>query len=293
MNIIEDLKLQYRTGGVANKLIYWNVALFVLPSLFFGFLGLFNVHIDFLQYVSLSSDPADLLWKPWSIISYAFFHFGIMHLLFNMIVLNFASRLFITFFTQKQLLSLYFSGAIFSGIIYLVCYFIFPSLANTTVSMVGASGAIMAIFFATVTYAPLMEVRLMLIGRLKLWHIGLFYLVVDLIQLPKENTGGHLAHLGGALFGYIYIKQLHQGNDLGLWFTKLLDFFANLIGRKKSTPFKKVHKNYRQPAAKNVSKIIVKDKNQQQVDEILDKINQSGYDSLSKEEKEFLFRAGK
>ncbi|MET0760111.1 MAG: rhomboid family intramembrane serine protease [Flavobacterium sp.] len=293
MSIIEDLKMQFRIGDVVTKLIFWNVALFAIPSIIFGLLQLFRIHIDFLSYVSLSSNPIDLLWKPWSIISYAFFHFGIFHILFNLLMLNFSGRLFVTFFTQKQLLSLYFVGAIFAGIIYIVSYMFLPSLADTNTSLVGASASVMAILFATVTYSPLMEIRLFLFGNVKLWHIALVLIVIDLIQLPMNNTGGHLAHLGGAFFGYIYILQLKKGTDIIGWFTTILDALANLFAGKKSVPFKKVHRNYNQPTTKNVSKIVTKNKEQQQIDEILDKISQSGYDSLTKEEKEFLFKSGK
>lgn len=293
MNILDDLKLQYKIGGSAQKLLYWNVGLFAIPYVVFAVLSLFGININFLRYVSLSSNPVDLLWKPWSIITYAFFHSGFLHLLFNMLVLNFSSRLFLTYFTQKQFLNLYFTGTIFAGIIYIISYYLFPSLSSVDVSLVGASGAIMAILFAVATYSPLMEVRLLLIGNVKLWHIAFFLIVIDLIQLPLENTGGHLAHLAGALFGYIYIKQLQRGNDIGSWFSFLMDKLVNLFSRKESTPFKKVHRNYMSKPEKAVSKIVTKDKTQQQIDEILDKISQSGYDSLTKEEKEFLFKAGK
>lgn len=294
MSILEDLKLQYKIGGVANKLIYWNVGLFAIPMIVFGLLSLFHIDINFLFYVSLSSDPADLLWKPWSLISYAFFHAGILHILFNMIMLNFSSRLFTTYFTQKQLFGLYILGSVFAGLIYIVSYFIFPALSSANATLVGASGAIMAILFATVTYNPLMELRLLLIGRVKLWHIAFFILIIDLIQLPLENTGGHLAHLGGALFGFLFIKALQNGTDLSNIVSVVLDFFANLFKPKKATPFKKVHKNYaQQPKKETASRIVTKDRTQQQIDEILDKISQSGYDSLTKEEKEFLFKAGK
>ena len=293
MSILNDLKLQYKIGGTAQKLIYWNVALFAIPYVFFALLSLFKIDINFLQYVSLSSNPKDLLWKPWSLFTYAFFHSNFLHIFFNLMVLNFSSRLFLTYFTQKQFLNLYFLGIIAAGVIYLFCYFIFPSLSSLNVNLIGASGAIMAILFATATYSPLMEIRLLLVGNVKLWHIAFFIIVIDLVQLPLENTGGHLAHIGGALFGFIYIKQLQKGYDIGAWITKSIDGVSNLFGKQKSTPFKKVHRNYTLKSEQPISKIIAKDKNQQQIDDILDKISKSGYESLSKEEKEFLFKAGK
>jgi len=293
MSIIEDLKLQYKIGGFAQKLIYWNVALFAIPYIVFGLLGLFGIQINFLYYVSLSSNPADLLWKPWSIITYFFFHSGFFHILFNMMILNFSSKLFLTYFSQKQFLSLYFVGGIFAGIIYILSYFLFPSLAHLQVSLVGASGAIMSILFAAATFSPLTEIRLMFIGNVKLWHIAFALIVIDLIQLPLENTGGHLAHLGGAFFGYLYIKQIQKGIDLGSWFTKLIDKLAVVFSQKEANPFKKVHVNYNNAQEKPTSKIIKKDIKQQQIDEILDKISQSGYDSLSAGDKDFLFKVDK
>lgn len=295
MNILDDLKLQYRTGGIAQKLIYWNVGLFAIPAIVFGLLSLFGQHIDYLYYVSLDSLPSSLAWKPWSLITYAVFHSGIFHLFFNMIVLHFSTRLFITYFNQKQLLGLYILGGIFAGLVYIASYLVLPVFENTSSTLVGASGSIMAILFATVTYNPYMEMRLMFIGRVKLWHIAAVVIALDLIQLPMANTGGHLAHLGGALFGYLFMTLLKKGTDLTDGITKIIDFFVNKsIPKKKKTPFKKVHKNYNpSPPISTESKIVKKDKTQQQIDEILDKISASGYDALSKEEKDFLFRAGK
>lgn len=293
MSILDDLKLQFKMGDVATKLIFWNIILFAISSIVFSILKLFNINIDFLSYVSLSSNPHDLLTKPWSIITYAFFHSGILHILFNLLMLNFAGRIFSTFFTQKQFLSLYLVSAIFAGILYIASYMIFPALINSSSVLIGASGAIMAILTATATYQPMMELRLFLFGTVKLVYVVLTFLFIDLIQLPINNTGGHIAHLGGALFGYIYIKQLQKGIDITAWFTKILDSLAVLFGAKKKTPFKKVHVNPKKATVKTESKIVTKDKTQQQIDEILDKISQSGYDALTKEEKEFLFKAGK
>ena len=293
MSILEDLKLQFKIGDVLTKLIFWNIAFFAIPSILFGILPLFKVNIDYLNYVSLSSNPHELLWKPWSIFTYAFCHSSVLHILFNLIMLNFAGRLFLIFFNQKQLLSLYFVGSLFAGIVFLLSYMFFPALANVNTALVGASASVMAILFATVTYSPLMNIRLLLFGNVKLWHIALILIVIDLFQLPMENTGGHLAHMGGAFFGYIYIRLLKNGTDICNWFTLIIDAFFSIFGNKKSKPFKKVHRTYKAPAEKRAAKIVTKDKVQQQIDEILDKISQSGYDSLSSEEKEFLFKAGK
>ena len=288
-NIIDDLKMQYKLGGITQRLIYWNIACFLVSYVIFGLLRLVNIDIDFLQYVSLSSNPTDLLWKPWSLITYAFFHSDIFHIFFNLIVLNFSSQLFLTFFSQKQLLGLYLLSAIFSGLVFVSSFY----LMNIISPIVGASAAIMAILVAATVYQPLMNVRLLIIGNVKLWHITLVILVIDLMQIRVENTGGHIAHLAGAFFGFIFIKFLENGTDLSKIVSTVINFFVNLFTKSPSTPFKKVHKNYKKPIEKPVSKIITKDKSQKQIDEILDKISQSGYDCLTKEEKEFLFKAGK
>jgi membrane associated rhomboid family serine protease len=287
MNILDDLKLQYKIGGISLRLIYWNIACFLISLVFFyqysggGF--------DYPEWLALSSDPNVFLFNPWTFLTYAFFHSSFLHLLFNMMVLNFASQLFLTFFTQKQYLGLYILGAVFAGITFVLSYY----FLNISAPIVGASAAIMAILVAATTYQPLMNVRLLLIGNVKLWHITGVILILDLMQLRLDNTGGHISHLAGAFFGFIFIKLLQSGTDLSIIISKILDFLANLFKKSPSAPFKKVHKNYQKPTEKVTSRIVTKDKTQQQIDEILDKISQSGYDCLTKEEKEFLFKAGK
>ena len=279
-SILDDLKMQYKLGGVAFRLIFWNVLCFLVSFLFFYQfqLGVFN----FPDWIALTSDPNGLITKPWTLISYAFFHHGFGHLFFNMMVLHFSSMLFLTFFNSKQFLGLYLLSALFSGIAFVTGYY-FLHLSS---AMVGASGAIMAILVATTTYRPLMTVRLLFFGNVKLWHITAVILVLDFLQFRIENTGGHIAHLAGAFFGFIFIKLLQNGIDL----SRILN---NPFQKSRRAPFKKVHKNYPKSAPKPSSRIVVKDKTQQQIDEILDKISQSGYDCLTQEEKEFLFKAGK
>jgi membrane associated rhomboid family serine protease len=286
MNILDDLKLQYKLGGIAMRVIYWNVACFLISLVFYNFsIGEF----EFPNWLALSSDPQVFMFKPWTFLTYAFFHDGFWHLLFNMMVLNFSSTLFLTYFTQKQYLGLYILSAVFAGVIFALSYY----FLNYSASIVGASAAIMAILVATTTYQPLMNIRLLLIGNVKLWHITAVILILDLMQFRLGNMGGHISHLAGAVFGFIFIKFLQNGTDLSIVISRILDFFTNLFRKSPSTPFKKVHKNYNKPTQKPISKIVTKDKTQQQIDEILDKISQSGYDCLTKEEKEFLFKAGK
>ena len=286
-SILNDIKLQYKFGGIAIKVIFWNIALFLVSLLFFY---RFDVGaFDFPNWIALSSDAKTAIYKPWTVLTYAFFHDGIGHIFFNMMVLHFSSNLFLTFFNQKQWLGLYILSAIFAGIVFIIGY----SLLGMSSSIVGASAAIMAILVATTTYSPLMNVRLLLIGNVKLWYITVVILVIDLMQIRMDNSGGHIAHLAGAFFGFIYIKLLENGTDLSKIVSNFTEFFNNLVSKSSKTPLKTVHRNYKKPVPKTASKIITKDKKQQQIDEILDKISRSGYDCLSKEEKEFLFQSGK
>ena len=285
MNILDDLKMQYKLGGIALKMIYWNIGCFLFSLVFYQFkVGIF----DFPNWIALSSEPAVFVLRPWTFLTYGFFHNDFWHLLFNMMVLNFASSLFLTFFSSKQYLGLYLLSIIFSGLIFALGF----NLMHYSGNIVGASAAIMAVLVAVTTYNPLMQVRLLLIGNVKLWHVTAVILILDVMQFRLGNSGGHISHLGGAFFGFAYIKLLQNGTDLSKIVSVVLDFFVNLF-KKPATPFKKVHKNYKKPVEKQISKIMVKDKKQQQIDEILDKISQSGYESLSQEEKEFLFQAGK
>lgn len=284
MNILDDLKLQYRTGGMVQKLIFWNIGFFLFSLVFFYSFSVGKFQIP--TWIALSSDLGNLVRTPWTLITFNFFHAKFLHLFFNLLVLHFAGRLFSTYFTDRQLLGVYILGGVFSGIIFVLSYI----LIGKSGLLVGASGAIMAILLSVTTYAPFMLLRIPLIGIVKLWHVTFVILLLDLIQLPLDNTGGHIAHLGGALFGFLYVKLLQSGTDLSKGISMILDFFVNVSKPKKKTPFKKVHRN---TTKKVVNSFSEKDITQKQIDDILDKISKSGYDSLTKEEKEFLFKAGK
>ncbi len=285
--ILDDIKLQYKIGDITNKIIYWNVGLFLLSlPLFFKFT---EYRFDYPTWLALSSNPSEFLIFPWTFLTYAFLHSGFWHLFFNMVMLNFSGRLFLTFFSQKQFLGLYILSALFAGLAFVIAYVLMGISAPIT----GASAAVLAILVATTAYQPLMQIRLLLIGNVKLWHLTAVILILDIMQILIENTGGHISHIAGALFGAFYIKVLQNGTDLSNIVTNIINFFVNLFQPSKSNPFKKVHVNQKKTVVNAQSKIVVKDKTQQQIDEILDKISQSGYDSLTAQEKEFLFKAGK
>ncbi|WP_317194008.1 rhomboid family intramembrane serine protease [Aquimarina mytili] len=238
------------------------------------------------------------LTKPWSVITYAFLHAGIWHIASNMIILYFSGRYFVTYLSGKRVLTVYFLGAIFGAFLYMISYNFFPAFSGTgNIPLVGASASVMAILIAVATYIPYMTVRLMFLGSIKFWWIAAFFVILDIVQIPAGNAGGHIAHLGGALFGYLYAVQLKKGNDIGAWFEKIMDSLIRLFkpGKKKS-PLKTVHKSktYKKtPKKAKPSSAKNKNPNQARIDAILDKISKSGYDSLTKEEKDFLFKAGK
>jgi hypothetical protein len=209
-------------------------------------------------------------------------------LFWNMYLLYFSSRLILNLFPVKTFFNIYFLGVILGGITFLLSFSLFPAFQNSTPVMVGASAGVMAVFIFMATYSPEYRVQLFLFS-VKLWYLGLAFVLIDIIQIPSGNAGGHLAHLGGALLGYYYAKKLAQGTDIGLPFERWVNRWVDLF-RKKPT-LRTVYRNTSNAAKKAVSKSQYD--TQQKIDAILDKISDSGYESLTKEEKDILFKAGK
>src|SRR5690554_5256166 len=183
-------------------------------------------------------------------------------------------------------------GALFGGLLFVLSYNLFPVFEEQQGYLIGASGAVTAIMVFIATYTPNTQFRIFTF-TIKLWQIALFLFLLDLIRIPSSgNAGGLLAHVGGGVFGYVYALQLMKGNDIGKWFENFMDWVANLFKPQAKKPFKKVHRTKRPKSKKSASPISKSDK-QKRIDAILDKIGKSGYDSLTKEEKDFLFKAGK
>lgn len=287
-----SLAYKYNMASIAVKLIVINVAVFLVFNLL---PWLLRIDAGFLnRYFVLPTETTRFLQQPWSILSYSFLHKDVWHLLWNMVYLYVFSRFILNLFTPKRFLTIYLLGAIVGGLAFFAAYNLLP-VFQVYSTLVGASAGVMAIVIFIGTYSPHTEIRLF-IFNLKLWHIAITIFLLDLLRLPtSDNPGGLIAHLGGAAFGFMYARQLLKGNDIGLWFEKIMDtvasWFVKTPKRTKRSPLKTVHKNKAVKKQKN-SKTGAKSNQQQQVDAILDKISKSGYESLSKAEKDFLFKAG-
>ncbi|MDP5157084.1 MAG: rhomboid family intramembrane serine protease [Flaviramulus sp.] len=277
----QDIKLKLSNLNILEKIIAVNVVVFFIGLILKSSLG----------WLELPSGFSNFLSKPWAIITYAFLHYDFFHILFNMLWLYFLGRMFLNLFGPKMALNIYFLGAISGGLFFMLCYNLLPNVFGERSSLLGASAAIRALLIFLCAYMPNQDIRFFMFN-LKLWYVGAAIIVLDIIGLFGINAGGNLAHLGGALLGYFYAKQLIKGQDIGKGFEKIMDAFTNFFKASKKTPLKTVHKNKSKVGGYNKADFNEYN-NQKKIDVILDKISKSGYDSLNSEEKEFLFKAGK
>lgn len=279
MSLINELKSKFISASIIQQLIYVNIAVFIITLILSSFSGLYGNKTNFIyEWFSLSSSFEEMIIKPWSLVSYGFLHHGFLHILFNCLVLHFFGRLFLEYFSEKQALNFYVLGTLFGGIAYLVSYSYFPLFEGKVHTMVGASAGITAIVIGIATYIPNYQLQLRFIGYVKVWQLAGAFILFDLISLAGGNGGGHIAHLGGALFGYMYVsKASNKQMNFSSWFYKL---FSN---RKK--PLQTVYKSTKKTDTKKST-----DNKQAKIDSILDKISKTGYETLTKEEKEFLFK---
>lgn len=268
--------------NVVERLIILNVLVFVLTYLIntvsFLFHSESNVLID---WFALRPSFEELLYRPWTLVTYGFLHVGFFHILFNLLLLYYFGILFLDFFNSRQFMVYYILGIVAGGLVYMMAYNYLPALKTKETILVGASAGVTAIVIGIASHIPNYSLHFRFIGRVKLLYIALIMVVLDLVQIPAGNAGGHLAHLGGAFMGFMLTRYLDQGRGISSWWKDQWTF------RKKS-PLKTVYKNKdsnRQTTGQAYD--------QQRIDSILDKISKSGYDALSKEEKDYLFKAGK
>lgn len=292
-SLVNDIRQNLKQSGTLQKLLLINIAVFVLINIIKAVLPLFLLSLnDYIRVTNWFAVPASvqiLITRPWTLITYMFLHEDFFHLLFNMLWLYWMGQILQEYLGNKKLFSTYVLGGISGALLYILAFNFFPLFSNAVHSAIalGASASVLAITIAAATLLPDYSINLLLLGRIPLRLIAIFTIVLDLISISGDNAGGHIAHLGGALFGFVYIKQLRKGRDIADWFHKLIDRLSSLSTSSRRPT---MNVKYRR-AADDDSFLKSKKVNQEYMDEILDKISKSGYGSLTKEEKDFLFKS--
>lgn len=289
MNIWDEIKESFKEGSALTRLIYINLGVFLVFRILNVFFFLSGTPFPFMDWLALPADFGMLASRPWTLITYMFLHFDFLHILFNLLWLYWMGQIFLTYFDQGKLITIYLFGGISGGLFYVAGYNSFPVFSQIVADsrLLGASASVIAIVTALAMHAPNHILNLMFIGSIKIKFIALISVLMYVIGISSTNAGGNLAHLGGAFWGVVYVLQLRRGIDLGKGINRVL------LGLKKMfSPKPKVKVSYRKPVD-DIEYNRLKNQDKARMNEILEKISKSGYDSLSKEEKEVLFRMGK
>lgn len=292
MDIIGDIKRTFQEGSVLTRLIYINIGVFLLVKVIGVFFYLAGQPFSVADYLAIPSFTEELIRRPWTPVTYMFLHIGFLHLLFNVLGLYWFGQLFLHHFEGNKLLSVYLLGGLVGAAFYILAYNISPAFNSVYGLLLGASASVFAILVAVAFYDPSREIHLFFIGRFPLKYVAAFYVVLSIIGISTSNPGGNIAHLGGAFWGWFYIYQLRKGKDMG---SGLVDFI-NKAGNFFSESFKpksRMRVTYKKPPRDDHEYKRQENVKQEEINKILDKIAKSGYDSLTKKEKETLFKQGK
>ena len=297
-SISEEIKYQWKYGGILIRLIGINLIVFLVIGIITVFGRLVygeanNLVVPLINEVfTLHGNFQGFIRRPWGVITSIFSHFDLFHFLFNMIFLYFAGLMFLRYFSSSRLLYTYVLGGVLGGLFQIIAYSVFPALQGVPSYVLGASGSVMAIFMAVAFYRPMEEVLLFGVFRLKMIFIAGGFILIDLMRLGTMDNVAHFAHLGGIAFGIWSIQKLNHPHNVITWLQRLIE---NLRRSLKKQPKMKVRKGGK-PDYNTRSDDEFKDyqkAKQEEIDAILDKISKSGYDSLTKKEKETLFNQSK
>lgn len=292
MDILSDIKRTFQEGSALTRLIYINLGVFLVVKVIGVFFFLAGQASPLIEWFSVPSVTSELIRKPWTPITYMFLHHGFLHLLFNVLGLYWFGKLFLFHFEGSKLLGVYLLGGLLGAAFYIVAYNVFPVFESVYGLLLGASAAVFAILVAVAFYDPDREIHLFFIGRFPLKYVAAFYVVLSIIGISTSNPGGNIAHLGGAFWGWFYIYQLRKGKDLGAGLVKFIDKLGNMLGGLFK-PRVRMKVTHRQPPRDDYEYNRQKNMQQDEINRILDKIAKSGYESLTKQEKELLFKQGK
>ena len=274
MELKNKINLYISGLNIVEKIILFNITLYLLPFVLKTVLFLFNIKgLSIVNWFTIDATLSEFILKPWSILTYGFIHGSFSHIFWNMLILYYFGNILKNIFGEKLILNLFLSGIVAGGLTYLISYNLFPVFKGVNSVMIGASAGVMSVLFFLAAYDPQYRIRIIFFD-IKILYIALFLFFYDIIQIPLNNSGGHIAHIGGALWGYYYSVKYNNGSDL---VNLILSYFKKNTNNKPSVKSKTDNKSF----------------NQDKIDEILDKISDSGYDSLTKSEKEYLFKVGK
>lgn len=324
MTIKDDIKRQFQQGDTILRLIIINVAIFLLVHLIhvpFFLMGFVNGEYEkfIADWFYLPSNLYQLVTRPWTLITYMFFHVGVLHILFNMLMLFWFGRVLTNLGFNNKILGIYVWGGIIGGLLFILAYNIFPVFRDLP-PIVGASAGVMAVVLAAATKVPRASMQFLFIGRVELQYFALFLVLLDIIFIPGGNPGGRFAHLGGALMGWFFMFQLHRGRDFSKPVNATLEFLMRPFTRRNeltSAPLRRrpqprvafgggattKQENANDERAgqttqmSGYSRLFVQTyrnmSREECVDAILDKIRRTGYNSLTEDEKAFLDKSSR
>ncbi|OZI07180.1 rhomboid family intramembrane serine protease [Siphonobacter sp. BAB-5385] len=293
---VDDIKEAFsrRDNGLI-QLILINVFVFLVLLVIqvsFSLAGKPGIYGMILDQIAMKPNLGHILYKPWTLLTYCFVHQQVLHILFNMLFLFWFGQLVQEYLGSRRLVSIYLLGGIFGGLIYLTLYNVVPYFqANLEELNIGASGAVYAVMLGAATLLPNYTFHVLIIGPVRIKYIAAFCVIVSFAQIPGTNAGGNIAHLSGALFGYLYIRMLRRGIDLGQPVEAVLDFFKRLFAREPRPTMQVKYRSQTRTSFTTYSTTTEDYPGDEEIDAILDKISKSGYESLTREEKQKLYKA--
>ena len=298
MAIIDDIKFAYRRGSMLMRFIFINIAVCVILHL--ATLVAWMITGDqaaVLQWVELPSDLSLLIRRPWTLVTYMFSHYALLHILFNMLWLYWLGRIFMEYFSPKQLTGVYLLGGWGGALLFLLAYNLMPSLAGNSVFLIGASASVLAVIVATAVYAPDYKIGLLFLGEVAIKWVAIVTVAIYLIGMETGNIGGNIAHIGGALVGAWFALRIKRGRDITRPLNAVLDAVVGIFnGRSfswpaarrgnKARPQQSTTQQRQQPSRFDTV-------SEEELDRVLKKIKDAGYDALTDAERDMLFKASR
>lgn len=287
-SIKSELRNWIRQENMVTYLIVTNIAVFLLMGII-RLVALASdsanpIFVFLYDNLSLHSSLNQLLVKPWGFITYMFTHYQVFHILFNLLMFFFFGNLFRSDLSNRRVLPLYLLGGLIGGILYVAVYNFLPTYRGVDGTMIGASAAVMTFLVASSTLMPNLEIALFGIFNIRLKWLAIGLVAIDLFSMADGNLGGLISHLGGAAFGYVYVRILQQGTDLCAPLIFVFEKISGVFSRAREPKPKKFKPKKSPLRVVRHNEVAIGTR----LDELLDKINEKGYESLSSEEKQWL-----